>query len=102
MHVQKRHHRASIGYWVGEPFWNKGYASESLKEVLVFAFDELKLNKVYAQHESSNLASGRVMQKNGMIKEGELCGHTVKDGVSRDVVQYRLTEPEYRAIISKI
>ncbi|MFK7892839.1 MAG: GNAT family N-acetyltransferase [Granulosicoccus sp.] len=58
--------QASFGYWLGEPFWGKGYCSEAAVKVLAFGLDTLKLHKVSAQHLTCNSASGRVLQKAGM------------------------------------
>ena len=55
-----------LGYWVGEPYWGKGYCPEAAKALLQLAFGELALSKVYAEHLTSNPASGRVMEKIGM------------------------------------
>ena len=46
LHLETRFNRAELGYWIGEPFWNKGYASEAARVVLEFGFVTLKLNKI--------------------------------------------------------
>ena len=95
--VERRFDRAEAGYWLGQPYWGQGLASEALAAVLHFGFDELKLNKIYATHIAENPASGRVMLKNRMVKEGELAQHTRRDGRYYDLWQYRLTRGEYAA-----
>ncbi|GAB3636689.1 GNAT family N-acetyltransferase [Hymenobacter arcticus] len=87
--------RAEAGYWLGQDYWGQGLASEALGALLRFGFDELKLNKIFATHITSNPASGRVMLKNGMVKEGELAQHTKRDGHYHDLWQYRLLRAEY-------
>jgi len=57
---------AKLGYWIGEPYWGNGYCTEALNAILTFAFNEIGLEKIVAEHLSSNPASGRVMQKNEM------------------------------------
>lgn len=84
------YHRAEIGYWVAKPFWNKGYASEALAVVLKHGFQKLNLHKIYATHLDANRASGKVMLKNGMTKEGILKDHIYKNGKYYDLVQYGL------------
>lgn len=69
--------------------------TEALAALLRFGFEVLKLHKIYATHSASNIASGRVMLKNGMVKEGELVQHTKRDGHYHDLWQYRLTRAEY-------
>lgn len=90
-----RFDRAEAGYWLGQDYWGQGLASEALAALLRFGFEELKLHKIYATHIASNLASGRVMLKNGMVKEGELAQHTKRDGHYHDLWQYRLLRTEY-------
>jgi ribosomal-protein-alanine N-acetyltransferase len=93
--LEPRFDRAEVGYWLGQPYWGRGLATEALAAVLRFGFEELQLNKMYATHHADNLASGRVMQKNGMRKEGELVQHSKRDGQYHDLWQYRLTSQEY-------
>lgn len=93
--VKKRFNRAEMGFWLGEPFWNSGYITEAVAAVLEFGFNDLELNKIIAFHMDKNPASGRVMTKNGMIKEGELVEHIRKDEEYIDVIQYRLTKQEF-------
>ena len=95
--VNNRFYRGELGYWIGEPFWNKGYASDAVNAILNFGFTEIKLNKIYATHLKENPASGKVMIKNGMIKEAELKDHTIKNGVFKTLIQYRLTKLEFES-----
>lgn len=60
-----------IGYWIGEKYWNKGLATEAVKKMLQFCFEESNLKLVYAKVYESNKASIRVLEKNGfLINEG--------------------------------
>lgn len=95
VHVNKTHQRAEIGYWVAKPLWNKGYASEALKEIIRFGMEDLKLNKLYATYAVKNPASGRVMEKSGMNYEGIMKQHIFRDGVFHDIKQYCITQDEY-------
>ena len=93
--VNNRFNRAELGYWIAEPFWGHGYATEALGVLLKFAFQELKIHKIHANHLTENPASGKVMIKNRMIKEGELKDHTKKGGAYKSLIQYRLTKTEF-------
>lgn len=73
-----RFNRAELGYWIGMPYWGLGYATEAAHAVLRYGFEKMKLNKIYASHMTRNPASGRVMQKIGMEKEGVLKQHALK------------------------
>jgi ribosomal-protein-alanine N-acetyltransferase len=77
--------RAEMGYWIGKPYWNRGYATEAGRAVLDYAFNELELNRVYASYLRRNPASGRVMEKLGMQHEGRLRQHIRKWGVFEDL-----------------
>ncbi len=98
LHIHQHFNRAVLGYWIGVPFWNKGYATEAAGAILKFGFEVVKINKIFATHLVENPASGKVMIKNGMIKEGELKDHTKKEEVYQSVNQYRLTRAEYQLI----
>lgn len=87
--------RAEAGYWFGEPYWGRGYATEALGALLAFAFTTLKLHRVTAKHFGSNPASGRVMEKNGMRLEGTLREHILKNGVFEDAVCYGILKSEW-------
>ena len=76
--INRHHARAELGYWIGRPFWGKGYASEAATRLLEYGFTELRLNRIHAAHFSENPASGRVMQKIGMEPEGLLKEHYLK------------------------
>jgi len=57
---------ATIGYVLSYDYWNKGIVTESLKAVIEFLFNN-GFERVIAEHRVENLASGRVMQKSGVI-----------------------------------
>lgn len=84
----QRFHNGELAYWIGEEFWGNGYATEAGKAVLEFAFIEKQYHKVYARYFNSNPASGRVIQKLGMIKEGVLIDHVMKENRYEDLVYY--------------
>lgn len=63
-----------VGYWIGRPFWGKGYMPEALNAVLCYAFDALHKDAVWGAHYVENLRSGRVMAKCGMRNVGETRG----------------------------
>lgn len=88
--------RAEVGFWLGEPYWDNGYITEALGNILAFGFQELELHKIYGFHLDKNPASGRVMEKNGMIREAKLIDHIKKGDEYFDAIQYRLTREEFQ------
>ncbi len=94
--ISQHNQRAEMGYWIGVPYWNHGYTSEAARAVVQFAFQELKLNRVYASHFSRNPASGRVMQKIGMQYEGTLREHFVRWAEPEDLVYYGILKSEWQ------
>lgn len=88
LEIHARDENAELGYWVGEPWWGRGYATEAAEAVLQFGFSVLGLRKIYAHHHAKNPASGRVMQKVGMEQEGYMKCHVKKWGRFEDVIYY--------------
>lgn len=92
--IERKFNRAEIGYWIAEPFWRKGYTTEATKSIIKFGFDNLDLNKFTSSHLAKNPASGKVMEKSGMTKEGELKEHILKNSEYHDLVLYGLTKKQ--------
>jgi ribosomal-protein-alanine N-acetyltransferase len=62
-------HRAEVGYQFFPDFWRKGYASESLKAILDYAFDQMKLHSIMANINPANDASRALLEKFGFKQE---------------------------------
>ncbi|WP_415909052.1 GNAT family N-acetyltransferase [Oleiharenicola sp. Vm1] len=82
------HARAELGYWIGVPFWRHGFATEAATALTDFGFRVLGLNRVQAHHYASNPASGRVLLKVGMRREGTSPRMMRKNERFEDVVFY--------------
>lgn len=91
LHVNRLCDRGTFGYWIGRPYWNQGYATEALRALFTHGFQQYALEKIEAEHFASNDASGRVMQKVGMTREGLRPRHFKKDGKYIDAVLYGIT-----------
>lgn len=98
MRLNRNHQRAEMGYWIGKPCWNRGYCSEAAEALLKYGFETLGLNRIFAHHMSSNPASGKVMQKIGMKREGFLRQHVRKWDVYEDLELYAILRSEYEAL----
>ncbi|MDN7024852.1 GNAT family N-acetyltransferase [Methanoculleus sp. FWC-SCC1] len=97
MHIDRRHQRGELGYWIGKPYWNRGYATEAASAIIAYGFAGLGLNRIYATHFIRNPASGRVLEKCGLVCEGRLRQHVKKWEVFEDVAIYGIVREDYRA-----
>jgi ribosomal-protein-alanine N-acetyltransferase len=61
---------AEVWFKVHKDFWRKGYATEALTKLLDFGFNNLKLHRIEAGCAVENIASSKVLEKVGMIREG--------------------------------
>jgi [ribosomal protein S5]-alanine N-acetyltransferase len=95
------HSQAKMGFWRGVPSWGRGYATEAARRVVRYAFEDLKLNRVYAHHMVRNPASGRVQEETGMQREGRLRQRVRKWGVSEDVVLLAILHDDWRPTSGK-
>ncbi len=92
--VGERRHSAEIGYWLGEPFWGRGIASDALGTFCRYAFEEKNIVRLFAEVFAPNTASARVLEKNGFTREAVLHHAIFKDGEYLDAFHYaRLREP---------
>jgi RimJ/RimL family protein N-acetyltransferase len=97
-------HQAELGYWIGVPYWNKGYCTEAGEAVLRYGFKDMGLNRIHACYLSSNPASGRVLEKLGMNHEGKRRQHILKWGIYQDlelmgILRTDWEKPSYTHII---
>jgi RimJ/RimL family protein N-acetyltransferase len=79
------HRRAELGYWIGLPFWGRGYATEAVVAMVEYGFKELRLNRIFAHHLARNPASGRVLEKAGFVHEGFHRAAVLKNGRFEDL-----------------
>lgn len=94
--INSNYNNAELGYWIGVPYWGRGYCTEAAKGAIAYGFESLDLHKIYASHLTRNPASGRVLQKIGMISEGCLRQHIKHWGVYEDIAIYGLLASEWR------
>ena len=79
---------AEIGYWLAEPLWGRGIATEALVATTDYAIATHNLTRVYALPFAWNAASCRVLEKAGYVLEGRLRRSAIKNGVITDQMQY--------------
>ena len=88
----------SFAYMLTERLWGMGYGTEILRRVFRFAFEEMGVEVIRADHFEDNPASGRAMQKAGMTCVGREVGKYVKNSVPHDAVQYELKREDFQSI----
>ncbi|PAE11048.1 GNAT family N-acetyltransferase [Niallia circulans] len=94
--VDKNNNKGELGYWIGRDFWGNGFATEAVKRIISFGFDELNLNKIWASAISRNKASIVVLEKSGLQKEGTLRQNRLLLNKYEDVDVYGLLQVEFR------
>ena len=85
-----------VGYSLARRLWNGGYMTEALRRVIGYTFEAMDVNRIEAQHELDNPASGRVMEKCGMTREGVLRQHLYNKGQYVDVALYAILRSDPR------
>ena len=85
----------TFAYQLAPEHWGKGYGSEALTAVFAFAFEEMKLLSIEADHMGPNISSGRAMEKAGMTYTGTTPGKYSKNGHTYDAPRYRITRDEW-------
>jgi len=79
---------AEMGYWLAEPFWDKGIMSKVVIRFTEFAFKKFALNRIFAEPYIKNTVSVRVLEKAGFVFEGKLQASVFKDGKVLDQFLY--------------
>ncbi|MBR7838487.1 GNAT family N-acetyltransferase [Actinospica durhamensis] len=89
---------ASVGYCYNEASWGHGYATEAARALLQWAFDTLDLNRVQSETDTRNVASARVLEKLGFVREGTLREDCVVNGEVSDSWVYGLLRREWQPL----
>jgi ribosomal-protein-alanine N-acetyltransferase len=88
----------TLGYWMGERWAGKGLMTEAVGALLPYAFETLNLHRVHAAFLPHNMASRRVLEKNGFREEGFAEKYLQIDGRWADHVLFGLTRERYEAL----
>ncbi len=88
---------AEIGYWLGEACWGRGIVSEAVVLLTEHAFTTLNLLRLFALPFADNLASARVLEKAGYVREALLRSSCVKYGEPRDQLLYARVNANWTA-----
>lgn len=94
--IELKHDSAEVGYWLGKKYWRQGITTEALELLMDFAFNELKLHRLYANTLTDNIGSQRVLEKCGFTKEGRRKEAIKKDGEYHDDFIFGLVIDDYK------
>ena len=83
-----------IGYNIGSKYWNKGYATEAIKAVIKYLFTLDLFDTITAECFDFNVASSRVLEKNGFVKEGILRNRYIINGKKVNLIEFSLLKEE--------
>lgn len=85
-----------VGYWLGREYWGRGYGTEAVSLLVRHAFRWLGLEKLWARVYEPNVASRRVLEKNGFRLAGRLRRHVYAPGIGVvDLLLYELLREEW-------
>ena len=92
-HVSVTNRTAELEYVILRDYWEKGYASEGVSLAAAHAFSMMNLRKLVARVYGPNIASVRVLEKNGFREAVRLKRHVFVDGEYADELLFELERP---------
>ncbi|MEV7284934.1 GNAT family protein [Streptomyces sp. NPDC093252] len=88
---------ATIGFALNPETWGTGYGTETVRLLLALAFEDLGLHRVWGARSPHNQPSARTMERAGMLEEGRIREHILKNGAWRDSIVHATLEREWSA-----
>jgi len=89
-----------LGYWLGEAYWNRGYASEAATALRDYAFGVMKLERMVAGHYPDNHASGRILTKLGFRYTHEVDRFCLARGAKVKCLEMALAKARWDEIVA--
>ncbi|MCP3849095.1 MAG: GNAT family N-acetyltransferase [Gammaproteobacteria bacterium] len=99
--IDREHSQGELSFWLAAEAWGQGYMSEVVQEVVLYAFESLGLNRLFAYHMLRNPSSGRVLEKNGFKQEGLLRQRVQKWEQFEDVALWAILRQEWQDTLGK-
>lgn len=100
--LENMNEACEIGYCISSRYWNKGITTEAFKAVIKYLFEEVGVNRICAKHDIDNAASGKVMQKCGMVYEGTLREIQFKNTKFCSLAVYSILKKEWNSKVRTI
>ena len=94
--TQPENYRTELGYMISPEHHNKGYVTEAVRTLLDYAFNQLNFHSIEAVIDPENIASERVLQKNGFVKEAHFVENGFYNGKFMDTVIYSLLKRNFK------
>lgn len=79
---------AELGYWIGEYYWGKGIATKAVELITKYGFEKLQIIRIYSSVFENNIASMKVLEKNGFLREGVFKKAVIKNEIIMDEHRY--------------
>lgn len=92
-----KHYRAEVGYEVSKDYWGQGIASEALEAVVRYGYHHLRLERIEALIEPANVASQKLVEKQGFEKEGLLRHYEFARGKFDDLYMYSIIKADFQS-----
>jgi RimJ/RimL family protein N-acetyltransferase len=90
------HGEGDLGYTLRRDHWGRGLGTEVAQTLIQFGFVEIRLHRIWATCHVQNIASARVLEKAGMVREGLLRKSKLQRGTWRDSYLYAILETDPR------
>jgi len=95
--IDSKNHCAEIGITIGNKnYWGKGFCTDSVKAVIEYCFNKLKLNKIYLDVWENNKRAIGCYLKRGFRKDGLLREHVFKDKKYHNKIIMSLLKKEWK------
>jgi [ribosomal protein S5]-alanine N-acetyltransferase len=88
--ISVNHHRVMMGYVLNRKYWGNGYMTETVRELIRFALEEMGMHRVAATCDEDNIRSARVMERCGMALEGVFRDYEVRHGAFVSTKSYAI------------
>lgn len=95
LNIAGKPRRAELGYWIGVPYWNHGYASAAARDLVSRVFDQHGIEQLYSSCLVKNVASFRVLEKTGFRHVGYGTHPNSKWGSHDRFALFELTKAEW-------
>lgn len=89
---------AELGYWLGRPYHGRGIITHCVKELTALVFNNHDIKRIYAETFAENMASHRVLQKNGYVHEATLKQNVYKLNRYLDTYVFALMREDFETI----